>query len=172
MSHRALLVSALALGLALAAPLAESLAANSSGSSSSGGSSKSVTTTTTTTTNSESAEYMTASKMVDAKDYRGAVPILERILGKNPSNADALNLMGFCSRKLGHGDEAEAYYQKALAINPNHLGANEYLGEYYLEEKNLAKAQERLKVLAKACSGCTEQKELEAAIAKFKAGNS
>jgi Tfp pilus assembly protein PilF len=179
MSHCGILVSALALGLALAVPLGVSLGANSGGggggSTSSGGGSKSTTTTTTTTTTSttsESALYQQASAMVDAKDYRGAMPILEKIIAKNPRNADALNLMGYCSRKTGEGDEAEEYYQKALAINPNHLGANEYLGEYYLEEKNLKKAQQRLKILAKACDGCWEQKQLEAAIAKFKAGNS
>jgi tetratricopeptide (TPR) repeat protein len=174
MSHRALLVSALALGLGLAAPVGVGLAANSGGgssggSSSSGGGSSS---TTTTSTTSEATLYKQASAMVDAKDYRGAMAILDKIIAKNPRNADALNLMGFCSRKTGEGDEAEEYYGKALAINPNHLGANEYLGEYYLEEKNLTKAEERLKILTKACHGCTEQKELEAAIAKFKASNS
>jgi len=171
LSQRGLLVSTLTLGLALAVPFGVSLAANSGGGSSGGGSSSSSTTTTTSAT-SESALYRQASAMVDAKDYRGAMPILEKIIAKNPRNADALNLMGFCSRKTGDGDGAEEYYQKALAINPNHLGANEYLGEYYLEEKNLKKAQERLKVLSKACNGCEEQKELEAAIEKFKSGNS
>jgi len=176
-SRRGFLVSALALGLALSVPLGVGMAANSGGdgggsSSSGGGGSSSTTTTTTTNATSESALYQQASAMVDAKDYRGAMPILEKILAQNPRNADALNLMGYCSRKTGEGEDAEEYYQKALAINPNHLGANEYLGEYYLEEKNLKKAQERLKVLSKACNGCWEQKQLEAAIAKFKAGNS
>src|SRR5215470_15592296 len=181
MSHRVLLVSALALGLGLAAPVGVGLAANSGGgggSRSSGGSSNSggggspSTTTTTTSATSEAAQYRQASAMVDAKDYRGAMAILEKILAKDPRNADALNLMGYSSRKIGNGDDAEEYYGKALAINPNHLGANEYLGEYYLEEKNLKKAEERLTVLKKACHGCTEQKDLEAAIAKFKASSS
>jgi len=178
MSHRVLLVSALALGLGLAAPVGVGLAANSGGGGSSGGSSSSggggssSTTTTTTSATSEAAQYQQASAMVDAKDYRGAMSILEKILAKDPRNADALNLMGYSSRKIGNGDDAEEYYGKALAINPNHLGANEYLGEYYLEEKNLKKAEERLNVLKKACHGCTEQKELEAAIAKFKASSS
>lgn len=165
-SHRVLLVSTLALALGTAVPLGMSFAASS------GGSSSSKSTTTTTTPTSETSEYLKAKAMVDAKDYRGAMPILEKIIAKHPRNADALNLMGFSSRKLGKPDDAMEYYQKALAINPNHIGANEYLGEFYLEMKNLPKAEERLKVLAKACKGCEEQKELEAAIAKYKASNS
>ena len=66
-------------------------------------------------------------------------------------------------------DEALEYYEKALKLKPNHVGANEYLGELYLEMKNLPKAEERLAVLAKACNGCEEQKELEEKIADFKA---
>src|SRR5215813_1306648 len=119
MSHRVLLVSALALGLGLAAPVGVGLAANSGGggsssggSSSSGGGSSSTTTTTTSAT-SEAAQYKQASAMVDAKDYRGAMDILEKILAKDPRNADALNLMGYSSRKIGNGDDAEEYYGKA-----------------------------------------------------------
>ena len=73
--------------------------------------------------------------------------ILDKIIAKDPRNPDALNLMGFCDRKLGNTDEALEYYNKALAIKPNHVGANEYLGELYPELKNLPKAEERLKVL-------------------------
>ena len=44
------------------------------------------------------------------------------------------------------GDKAKAmtYYTKALNLEPNHLGANEYMGELYLELNDLAKAEERL----------------------------
>jgi tetratricopeptide (TPR) repeat protein len=100
------------------------------------------------------------------------MPILEKVLAKNSRNADALNLMGYCSRKLGDFDEALEYYQKALAIDADHVGANEYLGELYLQMKDLPKAEERLKVLTEACNGCEEQEELEQAIADYKASNS
>ena len=75
-------------------------------------------------------------------------------------------------RKLGDFDEALEYYQKALAIDADHVGANEYLGELYLQMKDLPKAEERLKVLTEACNGCEEQEELEQAIADYKANNS
>lgn len=165
---RFVLSAALVLALGFAAPAGPSLAAaggGSSGASSSGGGGSS------TTSNSPSALYAKAQKKVDAEDYRGAMPILEKILTKDSRHADALNLMGYCSRKLGDPDEALEYYQKALKVEPNHIGANEYLGELYLELKNLPKAEERLKILAKACNGCEEQRDLEEAIADYKAKN-
>ncbi len=61
-------------------------------------------------------------------------------------------------------------YQKALAIKPDHRGANEYIGELYLETGKPAKARERLKVLDSACFfGCEEYDELKAAIAAYEA---
>lgn len=166
------LLSALALGLGLLAPAGESFAnpGGGGGSSSSGGSSGGGGGSSSSAT-SISALYAKAKAKVDHKDYRGAMPILEKVIAKNSRHADALNLMGYCSRKLGDPDEALEYYEKALAVNANHLGANEYLGELYLELKDLPKAEERLKVLSKACKGCEEQHELEEAIADYKAKN-
>jgi tetratricopeptide (TPR) repeat protein len=166
------MAGALALGLSLALPVDLGWAAGGGGggSSSSGGSSGGK--SNKSSSNSESALYDDAKARVDAKDYRGAMPILDKVLAKNSRNADALNLMGYCSRKLGDFDEALEYYQKALAIDADHVGANEYLGELYLQMKDLPKAEERLKVLTEACNGCEEQEELEQAIADYKASNS
>ena len=162
-AYRVMFASAVAITLGMMLPSGAGFAASSGdgSSSSSPDSSSSVT-----------ALYAKAQAKVDAKDYRGAMPILEKIIVKDSRNADALNLMGFCSRRLGNNDEALEYYKKALAINANHIGANEYLGELYLELKELPKAEEQLKILTKVCKGCEEQQELEEAIAKYKAGNS
>ena len=165
-TSRALMTFALALTVGVALPAAGGFAANSGGGSSGGGSSN-----TSTSSSSVPTMYKQASAKVDAKDYRGAMPILDKIIAKDPRNPDALNLMGFCERKLGNTDEALEYYEKALAIKPNHVGANEYLGELYLELKNLPKAEERLKVLAKACNGCEEQQELAEKVEDYKAAN-
>jgi tetratricopeptide (TPR) repeat protein len=69
-------------------------------------------------------------------------------------------------RKTGHPDQALDYYSRALAQKPDHLDANEYLGELYLELKQPAKAQERLAVLEKACGDCEEYQELKEKIAQ------
>lgn len=172
-TSRALMAFALALAVGVSLP-GGGFAANSGGGGSSGGSSGSNagSSNSSSASTSVTAMYAQASAKVEAKDYRGAMPILEKILGKDPRNANALNLMGFCSRKTGDLDGALEFYEKALAINSNHVGANEYLGELYLEMKNLPKAEERLKVLAKSCKGCEEQHELEEKIAQYKANNS
>jgi tetratricopeptide (TPR) repeat protein len=101
--------------------------------------------------------------------YDQAKKYLEKVLALVPDNADALNLMGFTERKLGDPQDSLTYYNKALAQNPNHLGANEYLGELYLEMKDVKKAEERLAVLQQACGGtCEEYQELKEKIEKFK----
>jgi predicted Zn-dependent protease len=167
-SHAWLLIGALALAISVALPSDVGFAAGGGGggSSAGGGDSKKK------ATSSSSSQYAKAKAKVEAKDYRGAKPMLEKLLAKNPRDADVLNLMGYCSRKLGDPDEALKYYQKALAINSRHIGANEYLGELYLEMGDLAKAEERLQVLTRACNGCEEQEELEEKIADYKANNS
>jgi predicted Zn-dependent protease len=60
-------------------------------------------------------------------------------------------------------------YGKALALDPNHRGANEYIGVAYLKVKQPAKAQEHLARLEKICGkSCDEYKDLAKAIAEYK----
>jgi Tfp pilus assembly protein PilF len=107
-----------------------------------------------------------AQQKIDAGDYRGAIPILTDIIKADPNNADALNLMGFSLRNTGQTDLALQYYTRALALMPKHLGANEYLGELYVELSQMDKAKERLGVLQAACGNCDQEVHLAAAIAK------
>lgn len=123
----------------------------------------------TESTSSAGNDYIEAQRKVEAMDYDGAIPLLQAVLRAEPGNADALNYLGYSHRKLGDRTKALAYYLQALANEPEHLGANEYLGELYLEMGNLPKAEERLSVLQRACSGCMEEDELEEKIAAFKA---
>lgn len=121
---------------------------------------------------STSDDYIEAQRKVQSMDYRGAIPLLEAVLKKEPGNADALNYLGYSHRKLGDTTKALAYYLQALSNEPEHLGANEYLGELYLEMGDLPKAEERLAVLQRLCSGCVEEAELAEKIEAFKAKSS
>ena len=122
---------------------------------------------------SSTADLFTkAEKKVKAEQYADAIPMLEKVIKQDPKNANALNYLGYSYRKTGHPDKALGYYEQALAINPNHRGANEYLGELYLELKQLDKAQERLNVLSTACNGCEEYTELKEKVEAFKSGQS
>lgn len=116
------------------------------------------------------SEYSLAKQALDDGDYDIAINKLARLHEENPNDADVLNLLGYGYRKIGNFDQARGYYLQALAVDPEHRGANEYLGELYLETDKLGKAEERLAVLDAACwLGCEEYTELKESIAKFKA---
>ena len=106
---------------------------------------------------SVSPEFKAGKKAVKERDFQSALGHLNKANEKNPKNADIHNLLGYSHRKLGDTDRAFEHYRIALQITPKHRGANEYLGELYLETDQLAKAEERLEVLDEACFwGCEE----------------
>ena len=97
------------------------------------------------------------------KKYAKAQKLLLKSNKKNPSKPDTLNYLGFTTRKLGDFENGEKYYLQGLAINPTHIGINEYLGELYVTTGRHNLAVERLEVL-KGCN-CEEYEELKAIIA-------
>ena len=123
-----------------------------------------------TSTKKDDSDYAQAVKLVDAGDYARAIPLLQKSIAADPTNADAHNYLGFSHRKLGNVDVALTHYGKALELKPKHRGANEYLGELYLDLGQMDKAKERLKVLDDACFfGCDEYRELKAKIEAYQA---
>ena len=113
--------------------------------------------------------YAKGKALVAATEWANAVVQLEQADKAQPNNADTNNLLGFASRKLGKLDVSLAYYQKALAIDPKHLGAHEYLGELYLTMKNPVKAKAELASLSKLCGvKCEQFLDLKKAIAAYK----
>jgi len=122
--------------------------------------------------NSRDSRLAPMQKLIEAENYEAAISELEKALSKSPDDADLLNLLAYSQRKLMRFDIALINYQKALKIEPEHRGANEYLGELYLQLGQLDKAQERLKVLDDACFfGCEEFDELEEAIEMYRSKN-
>ena len=111
--------------------------------------------------NAANPDFLAAKALVDSGLYDTAMPKLTALDRATPDNPDILNLIGFSLRKTGHPDQALNYYSRALAQDPDHLGANEYLGELYLELKQPAKAEDRLAVLQRACGDCEEYRELK-----------
>ncbi|MGH7844887.1 MAG: tetratricopeptide repeat protein [Candidatus Binatia bacterium] len=108
-------------------------------------------------------------KAVDAKDFTAAVQHLTKAAGETPKDADVHNLLGYSYRNLRQFDKALEHYRVALEIDPRHRGANEYIGELYLEMDQPANAEKHLGTLSKACFfGCKEYTELKEAIEKYK----
>lgn len=107
------------------------------------------------------AAYAEAVSLINQELYEEALASLERTQEAVGPHADVLNYMGFTSRKLGRLDAALAYYQEALQIDSNHLGATEYLGELYIQMGALDQARVQLARLDDLCAyGCAQREEL------------
>ncbi len=117
-------------------------------------------------------DYTRAKGMIEAKDYRDALPILKQLVARDPRNADAYTLIGYATRKLGDPNGSLQYYNTALSLDPKHIGAHEYIGEAYLMLDRPAEAEQQLARLDSLCIfGCTEYRMLKTAIANYKAGH-
>ena len=115
-------------------------------------------------------DYAKAAELIEAEKFAEALPLLRKAEAREPDNPDVHNYLGYAHRKLKQYDAALTHYETALRLSPRHREANEYLGELHLALGDLAKAEERLAVLDKACVfGCEEYTELKDAIAAYKA---
>jgi thioredoxin-like negative regulator of GroEL len=184
MNRQKLSITVMAGVIAIALPIAGALAAgggnggtsgggSSGGGSSGGGNSGGGGGTLTITSDSDAnADYQKAQSAIAGADYKTAAELLQKVLTRQPDNPDVLNLMGFSERKMGEASTALMYYKKALDLQPTHIGANEYLGELYLELRQPDMAEQRLAVLQQVCGSCQEYTELKEKIEKFKANPS
>ena len=112
-------------------------------------------------------KYEAKGKLEKAKKrYAKAQKLLLKSNKEKPLQADTLNYLGFTTRKLGDYENGEKYYLQGLALDPNHIGINEYLGELYVVTNRIDLAKERLKILA-SCN-CEEYSELKEIIAGTK----
>ena len=159
-------IAVMALALAIASGPALAAGSDSGGSGGSGDSGSSYNTATM------SKAMRKATLLIKREDFNAALALLETETAADPDNADAWNLTGFASRKLGDYTRSEAAYDRALAINPKHKGALEYKGELYLTLGNLEGAEQMLARLSKSCYfNCSEKKQLTAAIEAYKKAN-
>ena len=112
------------------------------------------------------AAYLQAFGLINEGKYEDALWSLRDAslaLGPHP---DVLTYQGFANRKLHKYDVAVSYYSAALKLAPDHRGANEYLGEYYVETGQMGLAKQQLVKLDGICKfGCEEAEELRRWIA-------
>jgi tetratricopeptide (TPR) repeat protein len=107
------------------------------------------------------AAYLDAVRLINLGRFEAALRELEEASAALGPNPDILTYQGFANRKLRRFEAAHAYYRAALAIDPNHLGANEYLGEMFVELGDLASARAQLAKLESICAfGCEDAEEL------------
>lgn len=95
--------------------------------------------------------------------YAEGLALLELI--KDRHDSMVLTMIGYSKRKLGDVDAGMAFYQQALAIDPDNVNTREYLGEGYvsLGRTDLA-AVELGRIEALCGSQCEQYRDLAAAI--------
>jgi len=118
----------------------------------------------------KSAEVSKAEKLIKAEKWDEAISLLENAAKSDDGNADIHNWLGYAERKRGNTDAAFAHYEKALQLDPKHLGAHEYVGEAYLIVGKVEQAKEHLATLKKLCGkGCEQYKDLKEDIDAYQA---
>ena len=116
----------------------------------------------------EDPMYTEGVSAVKRGDYAAAMRLFQAIVARDDRNADAYNMLAYSTRRSGDAQKAVPIYQKALAIDPKHRGAHEYIGEAYLMLGDLAKAKEHLAVLDKLCLlPCSEYSDLKKAVQAY-----
>jgi tetratricopeptide (TPR) repeat protein len=101
----------------------------------------------------------------DRQDYATAIDQL-KALGHDDTAAVA-NLIGYSYRKLGDYKLAQAWYERALKDDPNHVKTWQYYGLWQLEQGNRDQAQYHLNKIAQlAGTGSEEYRSLAAALDK------
>ena len=111
-------------------------------------------------------ELNIAQQRIAEQQWSAAIEHLEKASRFDANNADIWNWLGYSQRKSGQLDAAFKSYEKALQLNPRHLGAREYLGEAYLLANNPAAARQQLQELETLCGvQCEQYQDLAKAIA-------
>ena len=117
-----------------------------------------------------SAEHAAGRKAIEARNWNAAIQSLTSAAQRDSGNADIHNLLGYAYRNAGQLEPALKHYQRALQLEPRHLGAHEYIGEAYLMADNFAKAEEHLAALKRYCTMvCEERDDLAGKIAAYRA---
>ncbi len=112
------------------------------------------------------AAYRTAYATVyDRNDYAAAIEQL-KALGHD-DNASVATLIGYSYRKLGDYKVAQAWYERALKTDPDHVKTWQYYGLWQLEQGNRDQAQYHLnRIAALAGTGSEEYRSLATALEK------
>ena len=101
----------------------------------------------------------------ERNDYPAAIEQL-KALGHDDV-AKVANLIGYSYRKLGDYKLSQAWYERALKADPNHVLTWQYYGLWQIEQGNREQAQYHLTRIAQICgTTCEHYRSLEAALAQ------
>jgi tetratricopeptide (TPR) repeat protein len=116
----------------------------------------------------EDPDYTAGVRAIKAERFKEAIASLQKVVARDAQNANAFNWLAYATRRNGDPAGSLPIYQKALAIDPKHRGAHEYIGEAYLMLGNVAKAKEHLARLDALCLlPCSEYTDLKKAVERY-----
>lgn len=114
-------------------------------------------------------DYAAGRQALDRKDWSEAAGRLEKAALRYPDDADLHNSLAYAYRNQARYPLAFEHYRRALAIDPRHKGAHEYIGEAYLKVGDLASAEKHLAVLKELCPlSCEQLEDLTREVAVFR----
>jgi len=102
-----------------------------------------------------------AANLYSIGDFRAALNLYERILARDPGDAEAMDLSGWCHQRLGDRRSARDMFEKALKIleGEDAVWTLIGLGELYLNEGTFDIALSRLEEALKAAPNNAETTE-------------
>jgi tetratricopeptide (TPR) repeat protein len=113
-------------------------------------------------------DYAAGVGAIKAGDFPAAIRLLEGVTARDGRDADALNWLAYAVRRSGEPRRAIPIYERALAVDPKHRGAHEYIGEAYLALDDLPRAKEHLARLDRLCFfPCSEYRDLKKAVEAY-----
>lgn len=90
----------------------------------------------------DDAVYEAARELAYDGQYDNALKVLA--VADNENDPRILNYKGFANRKVGRMEEGMAYYQAALAIDPDYILARSYMGQALVSEGDYLGARDQL----------------------------
>ena len=109
-------------------------------------------------------DYRAARELILAGQYEAGINAMHA-LGRD-ANPDVANYIGYAYRRLGDFGDSKVWYEKALAVDPQHVRTWSYYGMWHAEQGNRLKAEDYLQKVKLICgtTDCEEYRQLRAVI--------
>jgi tetratricopeptide (TPR) repeat protein len=108
--------------------------------------------------------YRAAYALVQKGDYKAAYAAFKAL--DADYTPDVANYLGYTARKLGDYQLSKFWYERALAVDPNHVRTWQYYGMWQVEQGNVLKAKDFLDKIEAICGNttCKEYQDLKGGI--------
>lgn len=83
-----------------------------------------------------------AARALALKDYKRTIRCLEELLGEVGENPHTLHMLAHCHERLGAVEQAIAYAERALTVDPDHTGSLQVLSRVYVRQEDFARAHQ------------------------------